>query len=452
MRRPSPASLPASSPGAQGPPSEAEFIRALRDRVLGSVDLRDTAGVPGLTPTEIEADSGLSRPSVTALVRRFEPVLEAQDADGNRIGGSDQARRWALDPRVGIAIGIAIGGGDHGWVGRSDLYGRISPAPLQLDGLGSPDQTLDQAVRQVRQLLGDRPLTDVVGVGVSLAAPVEREKGLTRVVHPPATAALEDTPWADWQLMRVREHLRARLGWEDVTFQLDNDANLSAWAEYIWGAARPSRLGDRRPYRNVVYLEWSRGIGAGLIVGGQLYRGEGVAGEIGHTVLGDHTRPCKRCGNTGCLETVAGWDAVLRRLEPFKDREQLREDDLKTALRLAAQPGSDAAEAFAAAATDVGRVLGPTIHTLNPQLVVIGGDIGRLGYEVVKTPLLQSIRRHTMRPALADVTIVHSILPDHPALRGALALMLRPPREDPNALLAFLQRKIREPRLREPRA
>lgn len=242
----------------------------------------------------------------------------------------------------------------------------------------------------------------------------------------------------------MREHLKSRLGWQDIPVVVDNDANLSALAEHIFGAGRPSRLGDRPPYDDIIYVEWSQGIGAGLILGGELYRGRGVAGEIGHTVL----RPaaadepvCDGCGHAGCLERVAGWDAILGSLNEFKPHARLTLDDLIKSATLANKPNSQARKAFTDAAENVAKVLGPAIHFLNPQLVIIGGDIGRYAYGVVQTPLAQSLRRYTMRPALSDVAVDCARLSDVAVLQGGIALVLRSSPDEPDALLAFLQRK-----------
>lgn len=193
-----------------------------------------------------------------------------------------------------------------------------------------------------------------------LAAPVERN-GPSRAVR--AASKDKPSPWADWQLLRVRDHFRARLGWENVPLVLDNDANVSVLAEYIWGAARPPRLRDRAPYNNVIFIEWSRGIGAGIILGGQLYRGEGAAGELGHTVIVEGGELCERCGNNGCLETVAGWEAVLRATRESSGPNPYEHKDLLRALqRATADPKGNEATAFRSAAWELGRALGPIIH------------------------------------------------------------------------------------------
>ncbi len=421
--------------GVQGRPSEGEFVRALRDHGLGSGGLPPGAAVPGLTLAEIEERSGLSRPSVSGLIRRFGPVLDAQGVAGQPAPAKG-ARRWALDPTVGDVIAVEIGQ-EHARVAVSDLYGRIK-GHRPLDS-ATADETLDQAAEEIRDLVADRSAGDIVGVGVSLAAPVERNKGVRSGA---LSGGLLEAIWTDWELLRVQEHLRARLGWDEVPVVLDNDANLSALGEYVWGAGRPRRLADRPPYQNIVYVEWSVGIGAGLILGGELYRGDGVAGEIGHTVVreGDGAPECRYCGNHGCLETVAGWEAILRGLPEYAGRADLKQSDLREAFARA-DAGGPVAQAFAEATRDVGRVLGPLIHVLNPELVIIGGDVGRWGFEVVRNPLMHHLRRYTMRPALADVTIVPARLGVLSALQGAVALVLRPSFGEPRALLAFLQRK-----------
>jgi predicted NBD/HSP70 family sugar kinase len=442
-------------------PSDGDFLLALRDHAMSSGGKWGDNGVLGLThPPELEQWSGLSRPSVSAQLERFEAVLDHQDPDGHPVPPA-QARRWALHPNAGIVIAVQIGQVSR--VAMSDLYGRLAPKTCELDlnelpraeRLGeqaTADGILDWAARSIRTLVDATSPEDVVGVCISFAAPVDRDKGVLRAPlsarrASPATAALEE-----WQLMRARDQLVSRLGWDDVVFLVDNDANLSALAEYVWGAGRWAatrpQLLPTRPFEDVVYVEWSRGIGSGLILNGGLYRGRGVAGEIGHTVITDSASdPCEGCGKIGCLESVAGWNAIFKnaldvdvdRLSPSDSRE----------LSAMLDPGHEChprvAEAFGVAAGMMARVLGPVIHLLNPQLVVIGGDVGRLAYDLVRAPLLQALNDYTMHPALSDVSVRQSILGADRALRGALALVLLQQKDDPPTLLRYLQRRRLRP-------
>lgn len=432
-----------------GPPSEGEFIRVLRDHALSLVDVSRRGddvtplSIPGLSMGELQELCRLSRPSIVQLLRRFGPVLEHQDADGRPISkGGDHPRRWAIDPNAGAVLILEVGQ-ELAQVAKCDLYGRVR-GRRRLRAAPTADETIADAVMQLKQLLHDQEPTDVVGVAVSLAAPVEQGRGIRTGTYALASALETDPPWDDWELMTVREHLRDRLGWDSVPVVLENDANLSALAEYVWGAGRPSPLRDHRPYTNVVYVEWSRGIGAGLILNCELYRGEGVAGEIGHTVIYDDNRgkTCDRCGNTGCLETVAGWEAILSGRGGSTTPAHVTLRDLDATTARARETGSEEAKLFGDAARQLGRVLGPLIHVLNPQLVIIGGDVGRRAYDVISGPLRTSLKQHTMRPALQDVSVVGPRLADA-ALLGAAAIVLRSASDEPDRLLAFLQRKSR---------
>jgi predicted NBD/HSP70 family sugar kinase len=330
-------------------------------------------------------------------------------------------------------------------VAVSDLYGRIGDRVLVADEHPpTADDAVEWAVDGIRTLLADHADAKVVGVGVSVAAPVQRETGVIRAGYGEVEG---DTRWADWQLTRLREHINDRLRWRKRPVLLDNDANLNALAEYIWGAGRQS-LEDLPPYQNIVYLEWSWGIGMGLIIGGELYRGGGIAGEIGHTVVRGSVEaaapaakdpdPCLRCNKQGCLEAVAGLRAILKQLPAAPPGPQLSRQHFLDAVAAAGTP--DHAAVFDAAATRIDRVLGPVIQLLNPELVIIGGDIGRFGYDAVRGPLMRRLKDFTTGAALADVVVVGAKLRKQPTLQGAVSLLLRPTPGDPDELLAFLQR------------
>jgi predicted NBD/HSP70 family sugar kinase len=414
------------------------FLRVLRDSALFSVDLSSNDGVRGLTAADLEELSGLSRPSVAGLLRRFEPILEVQDADGNPSRRSDYGRRWAIDPSAGVVVGVEIGD-ELTRVAVSDLYGRIMHVE-NLVARQSADETIDEVAVAILRLLGDRAVADVVGVGISLAAPVDGEGGFAW----PGPAGIRwSGRWDEWQLMRVRDDLRRRLRWAGTPFVLENDAYLSALAEFVWGVTRSAQFAGM-DYANMVYIEWSRRIGAGLILEGDLYRGRGLAGEFGHSIVHDdeNARVCERCGNLGCLETVAGWESVLRSLGPGHF---LTRSDLRAALEVAAEPDTPERLAFESAATELGRALGPVITLLNPEVVIIGGDIGKWGFEVVRSQLLRSLIRHTVRPALADVSIVPPTLREDAALQGVNALVLRGTGGH-SELLSYLQRYSSEGR------
>ena len=436
-------------------PSDRDFVGAFRDHALAAGGEYNER-VLGLAPPELERWTRLSRPSVNSLLVRFEAVLDHQSADGAPVQ-PPQARRWALDPDAGVLVAVQIGQTSR--VALADLYGRVDAAAtvemelehfVEADGddAGIADRVLDWVVKSIRSLVGARSEHDVVAVCMSFPAPLDREKGILRA---PISARRRDpraTSFDEWQLMRARDQVVSRLGWDDVVFLIDNDANLAALAEYIWGAGRwiasrgPSRSREE-VVEDMVYVEWSRGIGCGLILDGTLYRGRGVAGELGHTVIApSSTEECPGCHKKGCLQTVAGWSAVFNKSQP-DDADRLETSELLAML----QPGHPRHEAVAAAFEEaakwVAHVLGPVINLLNPQLVVIGGAVGRHAFDLIRAPLLQGLKDFTMGPALSDVTVRQTKLNDDRTIRGACALALVTQRHDPETLLPFLQRRAK---------
>lgn len=422
--------------GEAGLPSDAEFIRVLRDYALSGVDIREetivragSGALRGLSTTELQDACQLSHPSVGRLVKRFEDVLiQTRDASG---------RRWNLDAEAGCILTLEIAQ-DRTKIGLHDLYGRFLSI-TKIKPAKTADEAISDAVRGLKASLAGRSSMDVVGVGVSLAAPVEHGRGVRMAGRALQSAVPTDQPWDDLELMRVRDHLVDRLDWDHAPVLLENDANVEALAEYVWGAASPPGV-----LRNVLHVEWSRGIGAGLILEGQLYRGEGIAGEIGHTVVAPDGAMCERCGRRGCLEAVAGLEAIARGSRdgtPATDEELFSYDDLAAVALRAHVPESEEGRSFGRAAAHVASVLGPLINALNPQVVVIGGDVGRTAYDVVRPELLRALPEHTMRPALSDVALRGARLSANTALLGAASLILRPATTNaPDHLLAYLQR------------
>ena len=418
----------ALSPVTPLPENEAEFLRVLRARALSSVELHTSDPPDGLTQLELENQAAMSRPSIINLVKHFRPVLVEQRGEGVRAG------RVALDPGAGIAVGVEIGHDSVG-VATADLHGRMLEPSAPRDyvrraggAIEEADATLDwiESAVERRLIELDRRPDEVVGVGISVAGPVDRNRGVLRTPHFRTSA----DGGSDWELLGVRDHLRRRLGWAQVPFMLDNDANLSALAEFTWGAARAQ---ESRSYQNVIYLDWSHGLGAGLILGGELYRGAGVAGEIGHAVIQSDGPRCASCGNCGCLEVLTRWPALARDIPTAHDP--------ASAIRLAQAGDPAARQAFEAAADHVARALGPLISVLNPDMVLIGGTVGQQGFQVVRTPLLRALKRYTMRPALQDVEVAAATLKGPTSLQGAIALVLRTPRDEPDQLVRYLQRK-----------
>jgi predicted NBD/HSP70 family sugar kinase len=215
--------------------------------------------------------------------------------------------------------------------------------------------------------------------------------------------------------------MQARLG---VPVELENDANVGALGEKVFGAARG--------VDDLVYVRVSAGIGAGLILGGRPYRGfGGVAGEIGH-VLADPAGPICRCGNRGCLEAVASPPAVAALLE----RSTGEPVGVRRLLELLEAGDRDARRAVGDAGEAVGRALSMLVNVLNPELVVVGGDLAPAG-AVLLEPIRAAIERHGVAPAAGAVRVTAGTLGDRAEVLGAAGLVLA---RSPHALAARVER------------
>ena len=201
--------------------------------------------------------------------------------------------------------------------------------------------------------------------------------------------------------------LSERLG---LSVEVDNDANLGALAEASFGAGRG--LSD------IVYVRLGSGVGAGLVIGGRLHHGAaGLAGEIGHVqVLADGV-VC-RCGNRGCLESVAAEGSIRALLRPARGHEVTRRE----VLELVAARDLGATRVVNDAGRAIGRVLADLCNALNPEAVVVGGELSEAG-EPLLDGIRDSIDRYALPGAAAAVKVVHGELGERAEVLGALALV-----------------------------
>ncbi len=344
--------------------------------------------------------TGLSRQTVSTLVAGLQASgLVVEHADGR--GRSQQGRPPVLltfDPSAGALVGLAF---EHDAVrvavadlSRAVLAERVRA--LDVDHAGA--DALDLAAELVDDALAEAglPRERVVGAGLALAGPVDARRD---AVHPSSILP-------GWTGIAPAAEMRARLG---VPVHADNDANLGALAE-----AR-QRAGDGPS--DLVYVTVGPGIGAGLVIGGRLHHGVGgTAGELGHVQVDAAGSVC-RCGNRGCLESVAATSAVLDLLA----RSHGPGLTLERVLALAAADEPGALRAIGDAGRTLGLVLAGVCNLLNPGLVVVGGELSAAG-DALLGPLREALALHAIRSAVGDVRVVPSSLGRRAEVLGAIAL------------------------------
>jgi glucokinase len=259
-----------------------------------------------------------------------------------------------------------------------------------------------------RELLGE---TRPAAIGVSFGGPVDAATGTVRLSH--------HVP--GWENIPLREILEAEF---DAPASVDNDANAAALGEHCLGAGQG--------YANLLYITVSTGVGGGWILNGQIWHGsEGMAGEIGHTVV-DPSGPACTCGKQGCLERLASGLYIAQRarewLETQPDRGQvlrrLISDDLGVVtaqlVSQAAARGDDLAwEALEIAGWALGVGIGNAANLVNPQRFILGGGVTKAGERYWK--VVRSVARQTAMPEV-HFDVVPAALGDDAPLWGAAVL------------------------------
>uniref|UniRef100_A0AAU2JV67 ROK family transcriptional regulator n=1 Tax=Streptomyces sp. NBC_00049 TaxID=2903617 RepID=A0AAU2JV67_9ACTN len=377
----------------QTPGSQSSLHRANLERVVRAVRLSGS-----LTQAEIARTTGLSAATVSNIVRELKDggTVEVTDTSA----GGRRARSVSLSGDAGIVIGVDFGH-THLRVAVGNLAHQVlaeESEPLDVDA--SWAEGFDRAEALVGRLIAGIGvgLEKVIGVGLGVPGPIDVESGTLG-----STAILPG-----WAGINPRQELSQRLG---VPVYVDNDANLGALGELVWGSGRG--------VKDLAYIKVASGVGAGLVINGQIYRGPGgTAGEIGHITL-DESGPVCRCGNRGCLETFAAARYVLPLLQGTHGPELTMERVVELARE--GDPGCRRV------ITDVGRHIGSGVaslcNLLNPSRVVLGGSLAEAG-ELVLAPIRESVGRYAIPSAARQLSVLTGSLGGRAEVLGALALVL----------------------------
>jgi predicted NBD/HSP70 family sugar kinase/biotin operon repressor len=382
--------------GPDGERSEGVLRERNRVRVVDALRRQGTA-----SRSELARLTGLSRTTVGSVVADLQARgLVVEQPDGERQTGRGRPPVYlSLDRSAGVAVGIDF---DHDRVrvALSDLSSNVIAEDwVAIDVDHAAGEAIDAACEIVASLRASALVDEeqIVGAGVGLPGPIDRRTGTvgSAVILP------------GWAGIRAAETLSRRLG---LRVEVDNDANLGALAEASFGAGRG--LAD------LVYVRLGSGVGAGVVVGGRLHHGaSGLAGEIGHVQVRADGEVC-RCGNRGCLETIACEAPIRALLEPARGHAVTRRE----LIDLVAAGDLGAVRVVNDAGLAVGRVLADLCNALNPEAIVVGGELGETG-----EPLLSGIREAVQRyalPGAADVVrVVPGELGERAEVLGALALV-----------------------------
>jgi predicted NBD/HSP70 family sugar kinase len=410
-------------------PARQEAKRPARQETLRRHNLALVLGevaVHGpLSRAQVAAATGLTKGTVSSLVddlvaaglvRTLAPTRGAVGRPGNPL---------ALDPGGPVGVGLEIDV-DYTRVAVVDLTGDVRQRRVEVADhrTSSPEASLASAAALVRDVVhaATRQGHAVAGLGVAVPGLVDT-KGLLRLA--PNLPGWESTP----VLSVLHGHLDDGPDGlpADAHTALDNEANLAALGEQ-WFGGHPD-------LRDFVYVSGEIGVGAGIVTGGAVFRGvSGYAGELGHVPV-DPDGPACGCGGRGCLEQVAGQEALLRAAGVPVDAgtTTAAPDGSVATLRRRADGGDrEALRALEAAGHALGVAVSALVNVVDVPTVVLGGLYAALA-PWLRGPLTAELGTRVVASSWAPTQVLVSTLGPDAAVRGAAGTVLRHILDDPEA-------------------
>ncbi|KAA3657204.1 MAG: ROK family transcriptional regulator [Chloroflexi bacterium] len=354
----------------------------------------------GISRADIARDTGLTRATVSTIVSELiKDGLIGETGVGPSAGGKppiylsvlDDARHiicldLSKDPLQGALVNL-----------RGKIVERIEMALNGRSGTIALDLVLD-LVAQLRECT-PKP---VLGIGIGSPGLVDTQNGIIKKAV--------NLSWQDIPLKSLLEEK------QDLPVYLANDSHMAALAEYSFGS---------NDTNNLVLIKTGRGVGAGIVINGQLYHGVGGnAGEIGHVTVDPHGAQCS-CGNFGCLEAVASVQAILKQAQAIPDQQWQsgKPSSWEAFCKAVHQDDPTAQQLVTTAGEYIGIAVANLVGILNIRDVVIAGAIVPLGHGLI-TAVCQQMHRSVLPAVAEQTTVKFTSLGADLALLGASALIL----------------------------
>jgi predicted NBD/HSP70 family sugar kinase len=405
-------------------PTETELREPLRHAAMRERNLAVLLGVIAahqpVTRARLAALTGFTKTTVSNLIAVLAEAGLVRE--GDLLHEGDRGR-----PGIGVAVDGAGAAGlglevnvDYLAAGVLDLGRRVRHRHLAAaDNRDRAPGEIAAALAKLARQAADRAAEQglrVIGATIALPGLVDRGGKLR-------------APNFGWREVPAADFADLGLSGLKVPTGAENEANLAALGELWFGAGR-SALGD------FVHVSGEIGIGAGVVLGGRLFRGaHGYAGELGHLQVDPDGEPCA-CGARGCLERVAGRDAILRAAglgdSPAGSRAAGPLEPLSALTGLLAAGDPAATEAVRRAADALGRALTAVVKVLDPETIVLGGIFSELAEWT--TPAVEAaLRSGGLSRQMPAVTV--SSLGENAAVLGAAGQVIERVYADPALLL-----------------
>jgi len=385
-----------------------EFIKNLNQALILTL-VREYEPIPR---NEIAKLTKLSPAAVSNLTDSLikNGYLEEKDEGNSRVGRKPILLK--LTERKHFVIGIDLERVNLIKAAIVNLKANIVCKVEYTLDINDPSGVVDSIVNVIQELVNNSKIEmeKIAGIGIGSPGLIDHHSG--KIIY---------SVYPGWKNVPLRALVTQEL---DIPVIVDTDTNAPALAEYRYGAGRGTR--------DLVYITIGPGVGTGIIINGELYRGiDGTAGEFGHTVIDLNGLPC-RCGNYGCLETFITESSIARRAaEEIKKGKKSLIGDLAKGGRISPEIIYESAlmgdKLAVSLIKQTGFYLGMglvnLVNLLNSEVIIIGGNIS-----CVADILLESAREVVSQKALPTparrVKILPSSLGKNAGIIGAATLIL----------------------------
>jgi len=365
--------------------------------------LRYVAAMPAeATQARIAKLARLSPATVSTLMRELQSdgLVGIRDDPSGRRG-----QQISVTSLPGVAAGVELGQTHISVCVRALASDRDYFVESSDSGADRRRTWLATTVGLISKVVEENGLASepIVSVGLGVPAPVLPGSG---EVFTPAILQ-------GWEKARPASELGRALS---APVAVDNEANLAAFGEYLYGAGREMA--------SMIYLKMSIGVGAGIVIDGRLMRGwRGIAGEVGHLSMDPGGLVC-RCGNRGCLETLISSAQLVDQASAAHRGfgGSAIPNTVEDMVALANRGDPACIRIFQDAGRHIGRAIAAFSIFLNPECVVLGGQLGTLAGELIVRPALESFESFAIKESAgANCKIRASELPITAPATGALA-------------------------------
>lgn len=354
-----------------------------------------------VTRTEIGHLTGLSRTAVASRIAALASLGLVTEREQAPSTGGRPATLLSFAADAGVVLTVAVG------ISRTrlavcNLAGEVlTIGDIDQEVALGPDDLMPDVVKRLDVLLQEYPDLPVYGVGLSLPGTVDRERGCSR-----------DSPiLRGWDGVDLRPYFVELQRLSNIPVVLDNDVNAIALGEL---------RGERRGCDDVLVLKVSTGLGAGIVAGGVLQRGaSSAAGEFGHNkIAAAQGLPC-RCGDTGCLEAIAGGWAVVHALQ----RQGHAVRHMRDVVELANGGDAEARRMIRDSGRYIGEAVAAAVNLLNPAVLVVAGDLAG-AYEIFVAGLRETLYGNATAQATRTLAVVPAAHGSRSATVGTAVMVL----------------------------